>query len=66
MQLKGTDVIHVDYTSAGKIAVEQWCEDSKEPMFVYMTLDQFRTISKWIDKNYLDIVGAWNDGVDDE
>lgn len=62
--IKGAASIHVDVTESGKICIEQWDETINEPVFVYITLEQFRAIEKWVAENYLDIAGAWNGGVE--
>lgn len=66
MQIKGTESIHVSFTAAGKIAIEQWSSEHGEPVCIYITLDQFKEIDRWADENYLEILEAWNGGVEDE
>lgn len=66
MQFKGIESLNVEYTKAGKICIEQLDQLTNEIVFVYLTLDQFKVIEKWVDTNYLEILEAWNDGVEDE
>ena len=56
--------VNVDITDSGKICIEQYDETFGELVFVYLTLEQLRIIGKWVDKNYLDIANAWNDGIE--
>ena len=62
--IKGVASVNVDITDSGKICIEQYDETFGESVFVYLTLEQFRIIGKWVDKNYLDIANAWNDGIE--
>jgi hypothetical protein len=64
MELKGIDSIYVDYTQSGKIAIEQWSDEHDCPVTIYITVDQFRNIEKYVNTHYLDILAAWNDGVE--
>lgn len=61
--IKGSASIRVDMTDSGKICLEQLDDTIGEPAFVYLTLEQFRAVEKWVADNYLDIVEAWNSGV---
>lgn len=65
MQLKATKSADVSYTSHGMIAIEQWDETYNEPVFVYLTVEQFRSIQRWVDHYESDITSVWNSGVDD-
>ena len=62
--IKGVASVNVDVTDSGKICIEQYDEIIGEPIFVYLTLEQFRIIGRWVDKHYLDIANAWNDGIE--
>lgn len=62
--IKGVASVNVDITDSGKICIEQYDETIGELVFVYLTLEQLRIIGKWVDKNYLDIANAWNDGIE--
>jgi hypothetical protein len=62
--IKGVASVNVDITDSGKICIEQYDETFGELVFVYLTLEQLRIIGKWVDKNYLDIANAWNDGIE--
>jgi len=64
--IKGVTSVNVDVIDSGKICIEQYDETIGEQVFVYLTLEQFRIIGRWVDKNYLDIAYAWNDGVEME
>ena len=64
--IKGVTPVSVDVTNSGKICIEQYDDIIGEQVFVYLTLDQFRIIEKWVTKNYLDIANAWNDGIEVE
>ena len=64
--IKGVASVNVDVTDSGKICIEQYDELIGEPVFVYLTLEQFRIIEKWVTSNYLDIANAWNDGIEVE
>ena len=64
--IKGVTSVNVDVIDSGKICIEQYDETIGEQVFVYLTLEQFRIIGRWVDKNYLDIANAWNDGVEME
>ena len=61
--IKGSASIRVDMTDSGKICLEQLDDTIGEPAFVYLTLEQFRAVEKWVADNYLDIAEAWNSGV---
>lgn len=65
MQLKETTSADVSITPYGTIAIQQWDNAINEPVFVYLTLEQFRGIQRWVDNNEQNIVAAWNGGVDD-
>jgi hypothetical protein len=64
MQLKGSDSIYVEYTESGVIAIEQWSHETRCPVTIYITVEQFRNIEKYVREHYLDILAAWNDGVE--
>ncbi len=64
--IKGVASVNVDVTDSGKICIEQYDETIGEQVFVYLTLEQFRIIGRWVDKHYLDIANAWNDGIEVE
>jgi len=64
--IKGVASIHVDVTESGKICIEQYDDIIGEQVFVYLTLEQFRVIEKWVTCNYLDIANLWNDGIEVE
>jgi hypothetical protein len=63
MKLKEIDAVEVGITVYGKIILRQ---TTSEENFVYLTLDQFRSIQKWVDENIGAITYLWNDGVVDE
>lgn len=63
MKLKEIDAVEVDITVYGKIILRQ---TTSEENFVYLTLDQFRSIQKWVDESIGAITYLWNDGVVDE
>jgi len=63
MKLKAISAASVSFTQDGRIAIEQWDETYNEPVFVYLTLNQFRNIQQWIDDHQPDIEDAWNNGV---
>jgi hypothetical protein len=65
MKLKAISAASVSFTQDGRIAIEQWGDTYNEPVFVYLTLDQFRNIQQWVDDHQPDIEAAWNNGVDD-
>lgn len=63
MKLKEIDAVEVGITVYGKIILRQ---TTSEENFVYLTLDQFRSIQKWVDESIGAITYLWNDGVVDE
>lgn len=65
MIFKYVDNIEVTITSDGKIAIS---ENPNEYDFnvVYITLDQFELIGKYILENINNIELAWNNGVENE
>jgi len=66
MNLKGTKSAHVDFTSEGKIVIEQWSDDLEQPVTIYLSYDQLAAIEGWAFKMKDDIELAWNDGVENE
>lgn len=66
MNLKGTKSAHVDFTSEGKIVIEQWSDDFNQPVTIYLTLEQLRAIDNWAFRGKDEIEAAWNDGVENE
>jgi hypothetical protein len=63
--LKEVSSTHVDMNCDGYICIEQKSAQTGEFTYVRLTLEQFRSIDKWVEKNYLDLVGAWNGGAED-
>lgn len=63
MKLKEIDAVEVDITVYGKIVLTQ---TTGEENFVYLTLDQFRAIQKWVDESIGAISYLWNNGIVDE
>jgi hypothetical protein len=66
MRLLETQSTEVGISSDGKIYIEQYCSDLKEPIYIYLSLDQFRVIENWVFKNKDEIELKWNCGVRDE
>lgn len=66
MRLLETQSAEVGIASNGKIYIEQYCDHLKEPVYVYLSLDQFRIIENWVFKNQDEIELAWNGGVSNE
>ena len=66
LSIKGVDAVHADMTVSGKICIEQWSHEFGETVCIYLTLDQFREIEHWVDRNEVDIEEAWNSGVENE
>ena len=66
MILKEVEGLYVDQTYEGKIVLEQDSQYFGEPVHIYITLDQFRSLKKWVEEHELEIDAAWNGGVEDE
>jgi hypothetical protein len=66
MNLKGTKSANVDWTSEGKIVIEQWSDDFDQPVTIYLTPEQFRAIENWFFNGKEEIEFAWNNGVENE
>ena len=66
MELKGVEAVEVFMTVRGKIGIRQDSIEFGEPVCVFVTLEQFRIIEKWVLKNEVDIYEAWNFGVEDD
>ena len=66
MNLKSIKSANVDFTSEGKIVIEQWSDDFNQPVTIYLTLEQFQAIENWVFKGKEEIEFAWNSGVENE
>jgi hypothetical protein len=66
MNVKGTKSAHVDFTSEGKIIIEQWSDDFNQPVTIYLSYDQFSAIESWVFKARDEIQAQWNNGVENE
>jgi len=66
MKLKSINDAEAFVTVSGKIAIAQHSFELGKIVHVYLTLDQFRQLQKWVDENEQQVMEAWNDGVDDE
>jgi hypothetical protein len=66
MELKATQSLHVDYLSNGHICISQHSYELGKIVDIFLTLEQFKAIEKWVNENYLEILGAWNGGVADD
>lgn len=66
MELKGVEAVEVFMTVGGKIGIRQDSFEFGEPVCVFVTLEQFRLIEKWVLKNEVEIDEAWNFGVEDD
>jgi len=65
MIFKSVDSIELIITTSGKICIRQDSnEDDSDTVFI--TLDQFELIGKYILENISNIELAWNDGVENE
>lgn len=65
MLFKETKSLHIDYVANGHISISQHSIEFGKIVDVYLTIDQFRQIQKWVDKNEVEISEAWNNGVED-
>jgi hypothetical protein len=66
MKIKGSQSVRMGITKAGTIYLEQLCDITLEFNYVYLTLEQFDSLSTWVVENQDDINELWNGGVDDE
>jgi hypothetical protein len=66
MKIKGTKSVIFGYTESGTISLEQFDETIGEPVWIYLTIDQFRIIQKWLKVAEPNIQSAWNGGVENE
>jgi hypothetical protein len=64
--MKETQATDVGISSDGKIYIEQYCSAMNEPIYIYLSLEQFKSIEDWVWKNKDEIELAWNGGVSDE
>lgn len=65
LRFKKIDSFVVEHNGCGEICIDQWDDYRNEPVTIVITLDQFRVLQRWVDKNEVEIVQAWNSGVDD-
>ena len=61
MMLRDIYGVEIALTFGGKIVFEQIINDKNQK--IYLTLDQFRLLQKWVDKNEKEILETWNDGI---
>lgn len=61
MMLHDVYGVEIALTFGGKIVFEQIIND--EDQKIYLTLDQFRLLQKWVDKNEKEILETWNDSI---
>jgi len=66
MRLKSVESVDVYITQEGKIALEQESLEFGERVYIYLTLEQFKSLDSWVFKNKDEIELAWNEGKDDE
>lgn len=64
MKLKETKEVTVEITSTGEIVLQQYCQFLDEMVAIYLTLDQFHSIQKWVKIAEPNIEYAWNGGVE--
>ena len=64
LNLKPTDQVIVELKATGYIEIKQYNEFGPDCL-VNITLEQFRSIQEWVDKNQSEILKAWNSGAED-
>lgn len=66
--MKYKDIIgfYVFISEEGTIGIEQHSHEFGKHIHIYLTLDQFRRVQRWVDDNELEIDALWNGGVENE
>lgn len=65
MNFKSVEGLDIYITREGKIGLEQYSLEYEKDVVVHLTLDQFRKLQRWVDKNELELDERWNGGVED-
>ena len=63
MIFKGSKEIYAGYTDDGLIYLEQYSTEFGKTIRLFITLDQFKLLEKWVTRNECDIDNNWNGGV---
>ena len=66
LSFKKVESVVVAINEMGFISLAQNSSRYGEPQGIFLTLDQFRRIQRWVDKNEVEIDQTWNGGVEDE
>ena len=65
MKFKSVEGLDIYVTQEGKIALEQNSFEFGEPVRVFLTLEQFKSLYDWVLENEEQIDVTWNGGVCD-
>jgi hypothetical protein len=66
MKFKDVEGFRVYPTQGGKIAIVQKSFEFGKDVHVFLTLEQFSNLQRWVLNNSCEIDDLWNDGVDDD
>lgn len=66
MVIKGQSSISVNFDKSGFILIKQYSTEFGKPVDIFITLDQFELIGKYILNNISIIESNWNDGVEND
>lgn len=64
MIFKGSQAIQAGFTEDGLICLEQYSTEFGKSVSIFITLDQFKLIERYVMNWKEDISQAWNDGVE--
>jgi len=65
MKLKNVQGIWVFANTEGKIALIEDSPESDKAVGIFLTLEQFGQVQRWVNDNQLEIEKLWNHGVED-
>jgi hypothetical protein len=64
MNFKNVEGFYLYMTEDGRIGIQQKSFEYGKSVNVFLTLDQFRLVEKWVTRNECDIDEVWNSGVE--
>jgi hypothetical protein len=64
MKFKDVEGFYVYHTQSGKIAIRQNSFEFGKDVDVYLTLEQFKNLERWVTRNECEIDELWNGGVE--
>jgi len=66
MRMKSVDSLEAYITTDGRIALEQKSIELGKYVYIYLTIEQFNSLERWIFNNKDKIESKWNGGMEDD